>query len=364
MTNDLLTVLFHNQPVGRLALTNDNCCAFEYFPEWIDHGFSISPLKLPLRKGLFIAKRDPFDGNFGIFNDSLPDGWGRLLLNRLLQNKGINEFYLTPIERLSIIGHNGMGALSYEPETPFTKNNPFIELQEIQQEIEKILSEQNSEQLEKLFLYGGSSGGARPKYLLEKDNKHWLVKFRNQSDPQNIGEIEYTYAITAKQCGIMMPEVRLWENQFFATERFDIQDGERIHVATASGLLDADFRQVSLDYIAIMQLTGYLTKSIKEVEQLFRRMIFNVLTNNRDDHAKNFSFLCFNGTWTLSPAYDLTPSYGFNGQHTTTINGKGIPDMADIIIAGKEAGITTKHCNIIYDEVLEGCRQLIKTYNP
>ena len=353
MNKDIITVLYHNTIIGRLTLTNTNCCAFEYSAEWIETGFSISPLKLPLQKGLFIAKSQPFDGNFGIFNDSLPDGWGRLLLHKLLQNAGKNEMTLNTIERLCLIGNKGMGALCYKPETEIAPMSPLYDLFEIQHEIEKILAEQPSENIEKLFLFGGSSGGARPKYLIEKEQKHWLVKFKNHNDPQDIGEIEYNYALAAKQCGIIMPEVRLWENKFFATERFDIQNNERLHIASAAGLLDADFREVSLDYIALMQLTGYLSQSSVEVEQMFRRMVFNVLAKNMDDHAKNFSFICKNGNWELAPAYDLTPSYGFNGQHTTTINGKGLPEKQDMFDAGMEAGIVEKRCKILFNEVFE-----------
>lgn len=362
MNNNVLHITYHGTLVGTLALTNTNCCAFEYSSEWLKSGFSISPLKLPLQKSLFIANPHPFDGNFGIFNDSLPDGWGRLLLHRFLQQTGKNEMQLNQIERLSIIGNNGMGALCYEPETNFSNSLPLADLQQIQFEIEQILSEKQTEHIESLFLYGGSSGGARPKYLIEKENSHWLVKFRNHNDPQNIGEIEYTYALAAKQCGIIMPEVRLWNNTFFATERFDIQNNERIHTATASGLLHADFREVSLDYIALMQLTGYVTQSAAQVEQMFRRMVFNVIAQNKDDHSKNFSFLYKNNTWELAPAYDLTPSYGFGGQHSTTINGSGNPTKDDICKAGYEVGISEKQSTRIYSEILEILKELgIKT---
>lgn len=358
---ELLYVLFHDRKVGRLAMAPNNCCAFEYEPEWLKDGFSISPIKLPLKQGLFIAKPAPFDGNFGVFNDSLPDGWGRLLLNRVLEKQGIDEFTLNPVQRLSIVGSNGMGALSYLPDQKFEESQPIDNLRKLQEETENILHEKPSEALEALFKNGGSSGGARPKYLINIEGRSWLVKFRNSNDPSNMGEIEYRYSLAAKACGIKMPETRLFEGLYFGTERFDLHEGKRIHMITASGLLDADFREVSLDYIALMQATGYLTQNPAEVEQMFRLMVFNVLTGNRDDHAKNFSFLWKNRKWELAPAYDLCPSEGFGGQHTTTINGKGSPKLNDIIAAGSEVGIKKERGEEIFGEIHEHCKELVIT---
>ena len=356
---DLLYVHYRDKRVGRLAMAPNNCCAFEYDAEWLKDGFSISPIKLPLKKELFIAKQYPFEGNFGVFNDSLPDGWGRLLLNRVLEKQGIDEFSLNPVQRLSIVGSNGMGALSYLPDQKFEETTPINDLRKLQEETENILQEKPSEALEALFKNGGSSGGARPKYLLNIEGRSWLVKFRNSNDPVNIGKVEYNYSLAAKSCQIRMPETRLFEGKYFGTERFDLLDGKRVHVITASGLLDADFREVSLDYIALLQATGYLTQNPAEVEQMFRLMIFNVLTGNRDDHAKNFSFLWNDGKWELAPAYDLCPSDGFGGQHTTTINGKGSPKLTDIITAGAEVGIKKDRAEQIFSEMRQQCQHLL-----
>ena len=356
---DLLNVLYHGRKVGRLTLAPNGRCAFEYDSGWLKEGFSISPIKLPLKKGLFIAKSTPFEGNFGVFSDSLPDGWGRLLLNRVLEQHGIDELTLNPIQRLSMVGGSGMGALCYLPEQALAEAPEIKDLHKIEEETEKILSEKPSEALETLFRSGGNSGGARPKYLIGLEGRSWLVKFRNHSDPENIGETEYRYSLAAKACGIRMPETRLFEGRYFGTERFDLRNGERIHMITAAGLLDADFREVSLDYIALMQATGYLTQSANEVEQMFRLMVFNVLTGNRDDHAKNFSFLYCDGKWCLAPAYDLSPSAGFNGQHTTTINGRGTPVFADLVAAGAEVSIKGERATQLFSEVYENCWQLL-----
>lgn len=356
MENSFLTVKIDSRIVGRLAMTDKRCCAFEYSSEWLANGFSISPLKLPLQKGLFIAKPSPFEGNFGIFNDSLPDGWGRLLLNRMLEKEGKNELELNALERLSLIGNHGLGALCYEPTKVLNYAGSFTYLSKLQEEAANILSEKESDSLEELYARGGSSGGARPKCLLQIEDRNWLVKFRNKTDPSNVGEIEYNYSLLAKECGIQMPETRLFENRFFGTERFDIENGKRIHTATASGLLDADFREVSLDYIAILQLTGYLTQNAMEVEQMYRRMVFNVAIGNMDDHAKNFSFLCHNGEWSVSPAYDLLPSAGFNGQHTTTINGSGKPNKDDLFAVARNLAISDKKSKLIYEQVWDTIR--------
>ena len=351
--------MYHDRRAGRLTLMPNGCCAFEYDTYWLKDGFSISPIKLPLKPGLFMARPTPFEGNFGIFNDSLPDGWGRLLLNRVLEKQGINEYTLNPIQRLSIVGNNGMGALYYQPQQVQEEVQSINDFQKIQKETEKILLEKPSEALETLFKNGGSSGGARPKYLMNIDGHSWLIKFRNNNDPANMGETEYLYSLTAKACGIRMPETRLFEGQYFGTKRFDIHEGKRIHMITASGLLDADFREVSLDYIALMQATGYLTQNPEEVEQMFCLMVFNVLTGNRDDHAKNFSFLWQNGKWEMAPAYDLCPSDGFNGQHTTTINGKGTPKFTDIITASAEVGIKKERAVQLFSKVYAPCQNLL-----
>lgn len=356
---DVLVVSFHGRKVGRLTQTPNGYCAFEYDGQWLKEGFSISPIKLPLKSGLFVAKGEPFEGNFGVFNDSLPDGWGRLLLRRMLEKEDIDERALDPIQRMSIVGSSGMGALCYEPEQRFPQPDGITDLTKMQDEADKILNEQPSEELEHLFEIGGNSGGARPKCLVNIDGRSWLIKFRNHSDPVNIGTLEYQYSLAAKAAKIQMTETRLFDGKYFGTERFDRKDGKRVHMITAAGLLDADFREVSLDYIALMQATGFLTQNPLAVEQMFRLMVFNVITGNRDDHAKNFSFLCDNGEWTLAPAYDLSPSNGFNGQHTTTINGKGTPRYEDLIKAGEEVFITKKRGRELFVEVFGACGDIL-----
>lgn len=156
-----------------------------------------------------------------------------------------------------------------------------------------------------------------------------------------------------------MPETRLFEGKYFGTERFDRQYGKRIHMITASGLLHASHRYTSLDYTDLMKATFMLTRSMVEVQKVYRLMAFNVCTHNRDDHAKNFSFLYRDGEWFFAPAYDLVYSHGFRGNHSTMILGDGTPDRNTIINAGVEAGISKSVCKTIFNEVKKATLELV-----
>ncbi len=342
--------------VGRMALTPEGLCGFEYDADWIRNGFSISPFYLPLKPGLVMAKQDPFGGNFGVFDDSLPDGWGNLLLDRYLQEKGIDPYKLNVLERLSLIGSTGRGALEYRPDKSVATDEEFLDFDHLAKEAENILkSKESTGSVDLFYKYGGSSGGARPKVFTKIDEREWLVKFKATSDPSNVGEIEYNYSILAKECGIRMAETRLFGNHYFGVERFDRTPQGKIHTASAAGLLHANYRIPSLDYSILLKLTLNLTKDMEQVAEMFRLMVFNVLISNRDDHAKNFSFQWIDGAWKLSPAYDLLPSSGFNGYHTTTINGKGEPTLADIIAVATEVGLSKQHTTQVIEELTEKC---------
>lgn len=355
---DYLTVKLNDNDVGQLAISNQHRCVFEYTSEWIRNGFSISPFQLPLHSGAFEAKDEPFDGLFGVFNDSLPDGWGNLLIDRWLRENGLDPAGLNWIGRLSIVGKSGMGALCYEPHISIEQQSENRSLDFYAAEVEKILHEEPVECLDDLVEKAGSPGGARPKVLLEIDGKEWLIKFRAGNDPKDMGEIEYLYSVAAKKAGIEMPETRLFENKYFGTVRFDRAGGQKVHMITASGLLHASHRYPSLDYVDLMKATHYLTRSVIELKSMYRLMVFNVLTFNRDDHAKNFSFLYSNDEWRLAPAYDLVYSTGFNGNHSTTINGRGNPDKNDLIEAGLKAGLDEKDCKHIYSETKKAVSEL------
>ena len=351
-----LTVLYHNRIVGTLGMTPDKrCCTFEYDKEWLHNGFSISPMQLPLKAEVFIAPATPFYGNFGIFEDSLPDGYGRYLLNRMLRNQGIDDLSLSPLQRLSIVGCTGMGALCYVPEMLMGGEKNLPELNDLQQMALDIFHEKNVQNADVLYFNSGNSGGCRPKCLLTDDDGHWLVKFRHTYDPLNMGKDEFHWNELARKCGIDVPDFKLIDNQYFATKRFDItEDGERIHIATAAALLNESINPPTTDYKVLLALTGFLTQDAKQVEQLFKRMVFNVLIENKDDHAKNFSFIFSNGKWRLAPAYDLTHCpEGYHGEHATSVMGKGKPTEEDMIEAGLSIRIERERAERIINGIKE-----------
>lgn len=352
----IVEVFISDRRVGRIAFTPECLCGFEYDADWIQSGFSISPFYLPLKSGLMLAKRDPFAGNFGVFDDSLPDGWGNLLLDRYLQEKGIDPYKLNILERLSLIGSTGRGALEYRPDKSIATDDEFLDFDRLAKEAEKILESKESDgNVDLLYKYGGSSGGARPKVFAKIDGREWLVKFKATSDPVNVGEIEYNYSLLAKECGVQMAETRLFDDRYFGVERFDRTPQGKIHTISAAGLLNANYRIPSLDYSLLLKLTLNLTKDMEQVTEMFRLMVFNILISNRDDHAKNFSFQWIDGAWKLSPAYDLLPSSGFNGYHTTTINGKGEPTLADVLAVATEIGLSKQSAIQIIEELTERC---------
>lgn len=226
-----LDVYYHDRKVGTMALYQNRLAAFAYSDEWLQEGFSISPFSLPLEKRVFVPKIDPFEGLFGVFADSLPDGWGRLLVDRLMRKNGLNPHTVGSLERLAIVGNTGMGALTYRPTIPLESVYNELTLDEIAKECERILQTDTSEKLDYLFAKGGSSGGARPKILPRIDNEDWIIKFPSSEDSKDVGRQEYDYALCAKECGIEMEEVRLFPSEktqgYFGTKRFDrVAEGE------------------------------------------------------------------------------------------------------------------------------------------
>ena len=347
---DKLTVFYHGQPVGDMVLADNRLAAFEYNKNWLLDGFSISPFSLPLEKKVFMPKYDPFEGLFGVFADSLPDGWGRLLVDRLLRKKGLDPARVGILTRLAIVGEAGMGALSYTPTVLLENVEKNLSYDEISTECKKLLQEEMTDELDFLFAKGGSSGGARPKIMTTIDDEPWLIKFPSTYDRKNIGELEYKYALCAKKCGIQMTDVKLFPSSkcsgYFGTKRFDFIEGQggmvRVHMVSAAGLLETSHRIPNLDYDLLMKLTLKLTRDMEECKKLFRLMCFNVFAHNRDDHSKNFTYIYVEPEkrWVLSPAYDLTYSNSIGGEHATTVHGEGRdPGMADILEVAKTIGL-------------------------
>jgi len=370
-----LQVFYNEKKVGTLALMKNNIVAFEYDSNWITNGFSISPFSLPLKKQVFIPRIDPFDGLYGVFSDSLPDGWGRLLVDRMLNSQNINPREISQIDRLAIVGETGMGALSYKPEYNLLEDKDYKEdYDNLALSCKKILNTEHSADLDKLFKLGGSSGGTRPKILTKIDNEDWIIKFPSSLDDSNIGKLEYLYSVCAKKCKIDIPETKLFPSKissgYFGIKRFDrkkLSTGaiRKLHMISVSGLLETSHRIPNLDYNDLMQLTLNLTKSFEEVEKLFRLMCFNVFSHNRDDHSKNFSFI-YNedlNKWELSPAYDLTYSYSINGEHATTINGNGVnPGLNDILKVAEKIGLDKKKAEKITIEIRETVRKDLEIF--
>lgn len=362
---DKLNVRYHGREVGVLSLTpDDKLCAFEYDRQWLVDGFSISPFELPLKPGLFISKPEPFAGDFGVFEDSLPDGYGRYLMHKVLLKQGINDFNLSALERLSFVGNGGMGALEYYPQTPFDKDGEVSDFDALQEKALEVLREKNDDDAGLLLFNSRNSGGCRPKALFSDSEGHWLVKFRHTYDPHDMGIQEYEYNELARRCGIDVPDFKLVNGRYFACRRFDIApDGERLHVVTAGGLLRISLSSPVLDYSNLLGLTGYLTQDASAVEEMYRRMVFNYLMDNKDDHCKNFSFLCLKDSrgewiWKLAPAYDLTLcTEGYNGEHATSVNGTGHPKLEDFIKLGTDIRMTRERCMELICQVEDGCRK-------
>lgn len=346
-----LDVFYHDRPVGTMALYQNRLAAFEYDSDWLADGFSLNPFSLPLEKKVFMPKTDPFEGLFGVFADSLPDGWGRLLVDRLMRKKGRNPLEIGNLERLAIVGASGMGALTYRPAILLGSGYEEMTLDAIARECERILKTELYDNLDYLFAMGGSSGGARPKILTRLEKEDWIIKFPSSDDGKGIGKQEYDYALCARECGLEMEKVKLFPSEktegYFGTRRFDrTGEGEegKIHMVSAAGLLETSHRIPNLDYDILMRLTLQLTKSMEECEKLYRLMCFNVFAHNRDDHSKNFTFLYREPEkrWVLSPAYDLTYSNSLGGEHATTVSGNGRnPGTDDILAVAKKIGLNT-----------------------
>jgi len=329
--------------VGELV-TDSRAIYFKYYTDFIKRGIEISPLKLKLNTEINKADPVPFDGLFGVFADSLPDGWGKLLLDRILTNRGININEITMLDRLAFVGSNGMGALIYKPAMEEDKDKEYkLELDNIAKASNKIIAGTTIDVLDELYQLGGSSGGARPKILvgynpktqhligtkkqLTKDYEHWLIKFSSSTDSTDIANIEYAYYKMALDAGIEMSESKLFEGKsgksYFGTKRFDRIGHNRVHLHSAAGIMHDDFRLSNLDYGNIMDCALKLEKDVLAYEKILRLAAFNVFAHNRDDHSKNFSFLMdANGNWKVAPAYDLTFSSSGHGMHSTMVAGE------------------------------------------
>lgn len=328
--------------VGRLALDRRNIL-FEYDPAFLGSRLELSPYHLRLTRDVIVGQPAVFDGLMGVFEDSLPDGWGRLLIDRRAAELGMSAASLTPLDRLTVVGARSMGALVYEPEIAID-DPAFVKLSEIAAQASLVVHEARGADLEQLIAIGGSPQGARPKVLVQLSpggDVHfgarnilpgftaWLVKFPARQDDPHSASLEHAYFLMARAAGIDVPRTRLLGKTkrrpgYFAIERFDRDGATRIHTHTLGGLLHLPHGYAALDYSDLIKVTRDLTRDEGAVTEMFRRACFNVFAHNRDDHSRNFAFLMNEtGAWRPSPAYDLTFAHGPGGEHTMLVAGQG-----------------------------------------
>lgn len=358
--------------VGQLA-QHEGLTYFEYAQAFLDTGLELSPLKLPAQAGLREHRDHEFGELPGVFADSLPDGWGRLLMDRHVRQQGGNPAALTELDRLSYLGRRTMGALTYHPPTDAVEQDPVVvDLQRLAEGARKVSSGSRTDVLPELLRAGGSPGGARPKVVvgvkgdelwsgsddLPAGFEHWLVKFDSKEDGTDGGRVELAYARMALAAGIDMPSVRLFETAnrgaYFGVRRFDRAPGNRrVHVHSLGGLLHANYRVPSCDYDVLFKVARRLTRDQRAVTECFRRMVYNVVAHNRDDHVKNFSFMLDEkGEWAVTPAYDVTFSNGPGGQHQMTVDGEGeSPTRPRILALGERHGIARGDGAAIIEQV-------------
>jgi len=331
-----------NWQLGTLA-DDGQQLLFEYSPQALVEGLSLSPRHLPLQKqamGHFPTHQWRLPG---LFADSLPDGWGMLLMDKLFRKQGLRIEQLSPLDRLSFIGHRGMGALTYEPDTQQGLLSDNVDLVALANETALVLQGEDSETLQRLALLGGSPQGARPKVLVFYDPKTahvsttpmpsgsgWLVKFQALGEHKEVCAIEAFYAQLARVCGLEVPDTHVFdlsgEQAALGIERFDLAQGQRVPVHSLAGFLHADFRIPSaVDYTTFLRATRMITRDEREVQKAFERAVFNVLFHNRDDHPKNLAYrMDAQRHWKLAPCFDLTYSQGPGGEHQMDICGMGL----------------------------------------
>lgn len=361
--------------LGTLAQVGDRVL-FEYSAQAVEHGLQFSPLRVPLpRVGAApSAYTGPqhFHGLPGFVADSLPDGWGMLLMDRALRKAGRDPRSVNMLERLAIVGQSAIGALGFEPADPLAAEQPgALDVKALAREIQAVASDDaersSAEQLRHLLLLGGSPQGARPKALLRwqraqdvfraddvgpQAGEPWLLKFPAQGEHAEVCALETFYARLARAGGIDMPEAAHFAlgtgHAAFGVRRFDRVDAKgaelRVPLLSLAALLDADYRLPALDYETVLLATTRITGDYRETLKAFERCVFNVLTHNRDDHAKNFAYrMDAQGRWRLAPAFDLSYSQGPGGQHSTSVAGEGAkPSRADLMRVAKGGGVKEK----------------------
>ena len=402
------SVILWGEAVGAVAwLADRGYAAFEYEPAFLKKGLDISPLRMSLEAaikgdGIFLFPalvNDTFLGLPGLLADALPDKFGNSIIDAWLARNGRDSSSFSPVERLCYIGKRGMGALEFSPPVNqrFNKAVP-VEVAELVGLAQDVMLQRgaldagfsdddkdNTGAIMDILRVGTSAGGARPKAVIAMNDKgsvvsgqaevpagydYWLLKFDGVSDlelgaPRGYGRIEYAYHLMARAAGIEMMECRLLEEHgraHFMTKRFDRVAGNKIHMQTLCGLAHYDFNMAgAYGYEQAFSVMRQLHLSKAQAMQQYRRMVFNVLARNQDDHTKNIAFLMGpDGEWRLSPAYDLTYSHNpagkWTNQHQMSINGKRDHFTREDLIAVGES-ISLPRPGEILDEVAEAVSQ-------
>ncbi len=387
---DVISVHLWGQRIGALSWNKERQLAsFQYEPAFVQSELSVSPIKVPLSNTVFeftnLAGTNTFKGLPGFIADSLPEKFGNRLLDTYLASHGRNIDDLNPLERLCYVGSRGMGALEYQPDQENRQLSKAIpvevsDLVEVaknvlknRQGVKTSLDKNNLDEsgIETLISVGTSAGGAKAKAVIAINEnthdvlsgqtnvpdgyEHWLLKFDEVDNEEHatnkqIGRIEYAYSEMAYDAGINMMECRLLadnDRAHFMTKRFDRVDGnDKVHVVTFAGMAHADRDPPgNIGYERLFQTIRDLGLTQSDLNEMYRRMVFNICTRNQDDHTKNHAFIMFgDGRWQLSPAYDLCFSYQadnpFIAQHQMSCNGKRDNfELDDLLIAAKSADV-------------------------
>lgn len=361
-------------PLGRLA-DDGRTLLFEYAPEALAQGLELSPLHLKLRAQAYGGFPEFLQRLPGLIADSLPDGWGLLLMDRLFRQQGLGYPGIQhpgPLDRLAFIGERAIGALRFVPAQDAGEPETDWNLLALAEESARALTGEAGAALRELALTGGSPQGARPKALVQYDpagervstrpdapGSPWLVKFPARNEHKEVCAIEQLYAELARDCGLEVPDSRWFDLSSdlaaFGVARFDREQGLRAPVHSLAGLLQVDFRLPgSADYTAFLRATRFLTRDEREVEKAYARAVFNVLFHNRDDHPKNFAWrLGRDRRWLLTPAFDLTFSQGPMGQHHMDVCGEAAAiGRHHLLRLAKEGGMHQKTAEDIIERML------------
>jgi serine/threonine-protein kinase HipA len=368
--NGIISISCFDEEIGKIGYdANERKSFFQYHPDFLKSGKypQLFPFIFKKVTGTQVFSQynsDSFRGLPPMIADSLPDFFGNIVFKTWLETQRKETLSISPLEQLAYLSNRGIGALEYEPGMPIPKR-ASVDLEEIVTVLKKVLDEkkENTEQtfdtqaLFQLFKLGSSAGGVGPKILIAEHKKtahispgdinysdayhHYLVKlYIAETNKYNKEKIEFAYYQTATALGISMMPSKLIEDKHFATQRFDRQHGEKQHILTATGMTGWDFKDANVSsYENLFKLATYLKLSAKEIDELFLRMVFNVVFCNTDDHLKNHAFIYdkLKERWTLSPAYDLT--YALNPtlhyikvSRALSINNKRIDiQLADIL---------------------------------